>query len=69
MGCWQETCAITHLPIYHKDRCVVVVMSEIFTELFEQNPDLGRFKCHEDFKYVDAVIFMAANPGRMNFTM
>lgn len=55
MGCWQETCAMTHLPIYEDDRCVVVVMSELFNEVLEVNPEVARFKSYEDFKYVEHV--------------
>jgi hypothetical protein len=55
MGCWQETCAMTHLPIYEGDRCVVVVLSELFNEVREVNPEVVRFKSYEDFKYVEQV--------------
>lgn len=55
MGYWQETCALTNLPIYEDDPCVVVVMDEVFTTQLENNPELGRFNSDFAFKHLESV--------------
>ena len=29
MGCWNETCGLTHLPILHKDKIKVLILFQI----------------------------------------
>lgn len=55
MGCWQETCALTHIPIYEGDKCVIVVMDEIFTSIYRKNHKHPKFESEMELKHIELI--------------
>ncbi len=57
MGCWEETCALTLLPIYQKQPCVVVVMNETYTNRYRKadHPSIIRLEHNDNCCDVEAI--------------
>jgi hypothetical protein len=40
MGCWQETCALTSIPIFQDEKCVMVVLDEEWTKRIQKHESI-----------------------------